>query len=96
MSNIYGRDITSALLLIWTVGLQNVTGCFFGNANILNSSYTKWDKCYCSREADLQGRCTQCDGGVTDVDSSPRKWESCYFSSVTYLYGGRTLSSNFY
>jgi hypothetical protein len=68
----------------------------FGNANVLNSSYTKWDKCYCSKDADLHGRCMQCDRGATDVDSSPRKWNSCYFSSVTDFYSGCTLSSDFY
>jgi len=93
---IYGRDITSGLLLIWTACFQNVTGCFFDTANVLNSSYTKWDKCCCSRDADLHGWCTHCDGGVTDVDNSPIKWESCHFSSVSYLYSGHTLSSNFY
>lgn len=69
---------------------------FFGNANVLNSSYTKWDKLYCNRDAGQHGESTQCERGVTAVDSSPRKWKGCYFNSVTYLYGRCTLSSNFY
>jgi hypothetical protein len=52
MSNIWERCYISTFI---DLDLQNIAGCFFGNANVLNSSYTKWDKFYCNRDADQHG-----------------------------------------
>ena len=94
MSNIWERHYFRTFIDLDCM-LSKCDRMIFGNAHVLNSSYTKWDKC-CNRDADLHGWCSHCDGGVTDVDNSPIKWESCHFSSVSYLYSGHTLSSNFY
>lgn len=93
---IYGKEITSVFSIDLDCRPSKCDRMLFGNAYVINSSCTKWDKCYCSRDADLHGRCTQCDRGAADVDSGPRKCDYSYFSSGTEFYSECTLSSDLY